>query len=118
MFKYIIVIPVPVLLLVSGLISLNKPPKNINSFYGYRTARSMRDSRSWDRAQKMMSAYFIYYSVAVLVLGIILSVVCRIFFDRDYIPCMIMLFQAFGIFTVIAKIESNLKKEHKHRNKK
>lgn len=30
-----------------------KPPKNINSFYGYRTARSMKNQQTWDYAHQV-----------------------------------------------------------------
>lgn len=118
MEKYIIILLVPALILACGVISLNRPPKQINSFYGYRTPRSMRDKRSWDYAQSMMSEYFIYYSLLSLVISAILAVLSRIFFDRDYIPCLIMLLQCIGIFAVIVRVENNLKKEHKRWDEK
>lgn len=42
----------PLLMLGFGLISLMHPPKNINSWYGYRTARSMKSQAAWDFAHR------------------------------------------------------------------
>lgn len=113
MAKYYLVFIVPFVFLICGIISQKKPPKNINSLYGYRTARSMRDKQSWDWAQKQMSVYFIFYAVASLVVGIALALLCRFLFDRDYMPCVILLLQTFGIYIILFVIENNLKKMQK-----
>ncbi|MEP0365449.1 MAG: SdpI family protein [Cyclobacteriaceae bacterium] len=46
----IILLTNPILILV-GLIQLKFPPKEINSLYGYRTARAKRSQEAWDYAQ-------------------------------------------------------------------
>lgn len=38
--------------LLAGYILLRWPPKNINSLYGYRTPRSMKNQTNWDYAQR------------------------------------------------------------------
>lgn len=37
---------------VVGYLLLKVPPKKINRFYGYRTARSMKNQQQWDFAQR------------------------------------------------------------------
>ena len=45
---------IPLTMIGFGWIFLNKPPKNINGIYGYRTARSMASKEAWDFAHKYM----------------------------------------------------------------
>lgn len=40
-----------ILFLICGFIFFKFPPKKINSFYGYRTPRSMKSQERWDFAQ-------------------------------------------------------------------
>ena len=40
----------PLTMVGFGLVFLKNPPKNINSFYGYRTKRSMKNQDTWDFA--------------------------------------------------------------------
>ena len=41
---------IPAVMLFFGQRFLNKPPKKINSLYGYRTSRSMKNQQTWDCA--------------------------------------------------------------------
>lgn len=41
---------IPTAMLLLGRRFLTKPPKTINGFYGYRTARSMKNQSTWDFA--------------------------------------------------------------------
>ena len=40
---------------LAGLLMLTFPPKKINSLYGYRSRRSMKNQENWDFAQKYSS---------------------------------------------------------------
>ena len=50
--------------LVAGLVLLRFPPKKINGYYGYRTARSRRDIDSWNFAQRYCAKVTIWASLA------------------------------------------------------
>jgi len=41
---------IPTCMLYFGWRFMNRPPKNINGAYGYRSARSMRNQETWDFA--------------------------------------------------------------------
>ncbi|MBR5816671.1 MAG: SdpI family protein [Anaerotignum sp.] len=41
---------IPVTMMLFGCVFSYKPPKNINSIYGYRTKRSMKNSQTWEFA--------------------------------------------------------------------
>ena len=49
MFSNIII---PIIMIVSGITFFLIPPKKINSFYGYRTRRSMQNNETWEFAHK------------------------------------------------------------------
>lgn len=64
----------PLLMLGFGLISWKRPPKTINSWYGYRTTRSMKNQQTWDFAHRCcgrlwtwLGAILLAVSAAVLV---------------------------------------------------
>lgn len=59
------------ILAVAGFILHKFPPKTINSFYGYRTKRSMRDQKSWDFAQIYSSKLMMQFGLLYLIVGII-----------------------------------------------
>ena len=44
---------IPALMLLFGWLFLRRPPRRINSIYGYRTARSMRNQETWDFAHQV-----------------------------------------------------------------
>ena len=52
MFAFDILIPV--IMLVSGRIMWRHPPKDINGFVGYRTARSMKNMDTWKFAHEYL----------------------------------------------------------------
>ncbi len=43
---------IPAAMLLLGRRFLTRPPKTINGFYGYRTARSMKNQATWDFAHR------------------------------------------------------------------
>lgn len=52
---FIILAATGAVFIVMGLIMLKNPPKNINDWYGYRTASSKKSQERWDFAQKHSS---------------------------------------------------------------
>ena len=55
-----------IIFLIVGIIMLKFPPRNINSYYGYRTKRSMRNKERWTFAQK-------YSAIQLIKLGGLLA---------------------------------------------
>ena len=49
---FLILITVGPIYFLAGWILFQYPPKKINSLYGYRTTRSMKNQEIWDYAQK------------------------------------------------------------------
>lgn len=51
LFTLVTALLIPACMLYFGHRFQTRPPKNINSSYGYRSARSMRSQEAWDFAQ-------------------------------------------------------------------
>ena len=58
-----------IIFFVAGAIMYLFPPKNINSFYGYRTSKSMKNQETWTFAQKYSSVKMIQSSVFLLLIS-------------------------------------------------
>lgn len=59
------------LMIVVGLISRYFPPQKINSLYGYRTSRSMKNDRNWQFAQVYSTKILMLSSFIYLLIGLI-----------------------------------------------
>jgi uncharacterized membrane protein len=59
---------------VAAFISLKFPPKKINSIYGYRTSRSMKNQENWDLAQRFSSQLMLKQGLIMFVLAFILAI--------------------------------------------
>lgn len=57
--------------ILAGLIQMIFPPKKINSLYGYRTPRSMKDIEVWNFAQKLSSKILILIGFVLTLFGMI-----------------------------------------------
>ncbi len=58
------------LTLIFGYTLLKFPPKKINWFYGYRTARSMKSQQRWDFAQTYSGREMVRGGVLMIVVGV------------------------------------------------
>lgn len=57
--------------IVAGFILHKFPPKTINTLYGYRTKRLMRDQKSWDFAQLYSSKLMMQFGLLYAFIGLI-----------------------------------------------
>lgn len=55
--------------LLAGLVMTLFPPRKINSLYGYRTMRSMKNIDNWNLAQQLSAKYLIIIGLILLLLG-------------------------------------------------
>ena len=60
-----------VVFVVVGMIMVKYPPKKINSFYGYRTPKSMKSQEQWDYAQKYSSKLMVKLGVGLSLLSLV-----------------------------------------------
>jgi uncharacterized membrane protein len=59
---------------VAAFITLKFPPKKINSIYGYRTSRSMKNQENWDLAQRFSSQLMLKQGLILLATAFLLEV--------------------------------------------
>ena len=78
-FMLVMVLLTPLTMMFFGCLFYYKPPKNINSIYGYRTKRSMKNSQTWEFAHH-------YCGKAWILVGIVTS--------QFSFPCMRMVMDA------------------------
>src|SRR5690606_20975452 len=99
--------------IIAGGIMYFFPPKKINSLYGYRTARSMKNQKNWAFAQK-------YSAKALSVLGMvfILSSFIRMLlpFDNDQHALFGMFLLIIGVVIMFLICEKAIK-ENEEKNK-
>lgn len=85
------------------------PPKKINSIFGYKTSRSLKNQKNWDYAQKFSSQLFL------LIPAILFLTQLSLFFDKSKDLINIILYISIFEYTlfsiiVILMTEHNLKK--------
>jgi uncharacterized membrane protein len=98
----------PLLMIIIGRLWQNNPPKEVNSFYGYRTTRSMKSKETWDFAHR-------YYGRIWLITGIVLTplTLFGMFLlrsDYEVVSIILLLIQTLVITLEIIPTEAALKK--------
>lgn len=103
---YLIKFPVVLITLAVFLIFKIFPPKSINSWYGYRTKRSMSSEMKWEFAQKYSA------NLSIMVISIVLVIQCILYllFNSSTVTDL----SVFGIWLVgmaivIITVEGKLK---------
>lgn len=79
-FMLIMDLLTPALMIVFGWVFLKRPPKDINGFYGYRTARSMKNKDTWAFAHKVCGKLWLRVGVVMAVLSVLAA---AFFFRKD-----------------------------------
>lgn len=111
-FMMIMVLLIPICMIIIGRVFINKPPKQINAFYGYRTSKSLKNKETWEFAHR-------YYGKILRVLGFILlllSYVPMIYFygynakTVGTVGGILVALQIVAMFCSIIPVERELKK--------
>jgi len=97
-------------MIVFGLIFLKKPPKNINSLYGYRTRMSSVNQETWDFAHEYSGRVWLRTGVYVLVGSMVLMLLLKN--SKDFERYMLTMFyvQMGFMLMVIPLTEKALRK--------
>lgn len=92
-------------LLAVGLAMKFMPPKKINSFYGYRTPRSMKSQFAWDDANLFSATLMFWAGVSTL----LVQVLCYVFIG-GHISLLISLgYYLIFIILIVVLTERRLK---------
>lgn len=98
-FFWIVDLLIPAVMITFGLICKFRPPKNINSLYGYRTARSMKSQKTWDYAHARIGVLWQYIGIALFVIIIISKLFTPI--EKEYLS---LIHTGIGVIALIIGI--------------
>ena len=70
-FMLIFLLLIPALMIIFGAFFLKKAPKEINFAFGYRTARSMKNMKTWQFAHKYIGRLWLIIGIALLPVAVI-----------------------------------------------
>ncbi len=93
--------------IVSGIILLYKPPKDINPIYGYRTKRSMKNMTLWKEGNTYSAKLLIKYGIAYIVIGTIISLIIE---KAEYALLIILVLMILMAILLFVTVEKRLKK--------
>ncbi|MBR2444220.1 MAG: SdpI family protein [Clostridia bacterium] len=120
-YMTLVCVLIPITMLVIGIIFIKKPPRSINSIYGYRTDYSMKNQDTWDFAHKYIGRIWAVLGLVLLVLFTATSILVYMFFYErfDDICGLLCLLGVAGLIVPIIPTEIALKKTFdKNGNKK
>lgn len=71
---YVIYI-IPILIILIGILMYKRPPKEVNWFIGYRTRKSMKNEKVWEKANRCCGKLWIVIGSVMIFVAILLNVV-------------------------------------------
>lgn len=109
------VLIIPIVMVVVGVITKAKPPKEINHIYGYRTKLSMSSQAAWDYANTEIGKLFFKWGIGMMVVSVIVVIVYMMTLGSAGVltasisMCVIMIIQIIVMMAPVLIIEKNLK---------
>lgn len=109
------VLIIPIIMVVVGVITKAKPPKEINHIYGYRTKLSMSSQAAWDYANAKLGELFLKWGIGMTVVSVIVVIIYMMTLGGSGVltatitMCVIMIIQILVMMVPILIIEKNLK---------
>lgn len=74
---------IPLTMVGFGLYFQKNPPKDINTFFGYRTKRSMKNQDTWRYAHEHCGKVWFWVGLIILLLSLTLMIVFFCLFNRN-----------------------------------
>ena len=104
------------LLLLGSLLFYLKPPQKINSLYGYRTPRSMKNPDNWYYANKLAPKYMfintqVAFGIALLYFFLFKN---KLSFTATFLPINFLF--CFSLICIIPLVERKLKRFEEKRS--
>ena len=112
-FMMIMVLIIPCMLFGFGNLFLKTPPRTINTVFGYRTKRSMRNIETWNYAHKYIGKLWKKCGIIAFLTSLI-TMLCIIGQGEDMIGTVGAIVEVFQILLALATIiptEQALKKK-------
>lgn len=110
-FLFIMTMLVPLTLLLFGLHWKTHVPKDINSFYGYRTTMSMKNKDTWEFAHKYTAKVWVWCGILSGILSTIPLFIYKDSKNFEQVDIIIITFQTILICLTIIPTEVALKKK-------
>lgn len=107
MMLYLIKNPIVLISFIVILIFAIFPPKSINSWYGYRTVRSMKNKEQWSFAQKYSA------KLGLIIISIVLIIQCVLYLiygSTSVTDLTTVGLWLIGMVILIFSVENKLKK--------
>ena len=79
-FMLVCALITPVIMVITGIVLIKHPPKEINDLYGYHTKRSTKSSEAWKFANEYLGRLWLIAGLIMLPLS---AAVMLLFFDSD-----------------------------------
>lgn len=102
---------IPIIMIIFGVISIRDVPKNINTFAGYRTERSMKNIDTWRFANRYCGALWKELGIGLFIISLICT--CISFLYSIEFQCILSLvlivIQILMIIFSIYLVEKELK---------
>lgn len=107
MFLFVCSMLIPMTMIIIGFIMWKKPPKKINNMHGYRTKRSMVNSKTWEFANSYVGKLRFYIGLIIFFLTLILDIMLYKKYitniDRTILICVIIQMILMIIPTIITE---------------
>lgn len=75
-FMVIMALLIPAIMVVFGLVFRNHAPKTINSLYGYRTTRSMKNRETWEFAHRVCGRLWLRVGAVLAPVSLLSMLLC------------------------------------------
>ncbi|WP_047153211.1 SdpI family protein [Aneurinibacillus tyrosinisolvens] len=95
-----------IIFILSGLLLKYKPPRSINAIYGYRTFRSMKNTKLWREGNRYSAEIMVKYGYFFMIIGSLFSV---IFKQASVTLLFIMGLMLVLIICMFVRVEKRLK---------
>ena len=112
LFMLLMALLIPAIMVAFGVVCKKNPPQNINSWYGYRTRRSMASPEAWDFAHRACGRIWRRCGVVMLPVSALLLLPV---FGRDVAvvglwACVLVTVQCVVLIATIFPVERALKR--------
>lgn len=97
---------VGLIILIAAIFYNKYPPRKINSLYGYRTLRSMKNKANWEYSNRLGATYMLWVGVLSVVVGTAITMLI----DSEYTGIINVIITCVALIGTIPVIESKLKK--------
>lgn len=110
-FSLIYTLVIHLLIIGFGLLMMLRPPKEINSFYGYKSRMSGLCGDTWDFANRYAGILLLFSGTATLFLSIIMICIYMNAESFPYVVLALIFIQLIPVFFVVLMTEIALKRK-------